>query len=123
ASMPAADTILARDLTGRNPDDSVNAIAYDKGAALLFTIEQAVGRERFDPYLRGYFNRHAFKPITTDLFVEDVREHLIQGDTSLDTALQLNAWLHEPGLPSNVFVPQSAAFDRVEAQAQAFTTG
>ncbi len=120
-AMPPADTVLAQDLAGRNPDDSVNAIAYDKGAALLFTIERAVGRERFDPYIRGYFNRHAFKPMTTALFLQDLREHLLQGDEALESSLQLQAWLHEPGLPSNAHVPQSAAFERVEAQAEAFT--
>lgn len=118
--MPATDTVLSLDLEGRNPDDSVNAIAYDKGAALLFTIERAVGRERFDPYVRGYFNRHAFQPMTTELFVQDLREHLLQGDEELESSLQLQAWLHEPGLPANVHVPQSAAFDRVDAQARSF---
>lgn len=122
-TLPATDTVLAQNLEGRNPDDAVNAIAYDKGAALLFTIEQAVGRERFDPYLRGYFNRHAFTPMTTALFLEDLREHLIQGDETLEASLQLQAWLHASGLPSNVHVPQSAAFDRVEAQATAFVGG
>ncbi len=29
----------------------------------LRTIEAAVGRERFDVYLRSYFDRHAFQPI------------------------------------------------------------
>lgn len=123
AGKPAADTVLALDLTGRNPDDSVNAIAYDKGAALLFTIERAVGRERFDPYLRGYFNRHAFTPMTTALFVQDLREHLLQGDDKLEASLDLQTWLYEPGLPPNVYVPQSSAFDRVEAQVQAFAKG
>lgn len=122
-TLPPADTVLALDLEGRNPDDSVNAIAYDKGAALLFTIERAVGRERFDPYLRGYFNRHAFTPMTTAMFVEDLREHLIQGDDALEASLQLDAWLHEPGLPSNAYVPQSSAFERVDAQVKAFVGG
>jgi leukotriene-A4 hydrolase len=122
-TLPPADTVLALNLEGRNPDDSVNAIAYDKGAALLFTIEHAVGRERFDPYLRGYFNRHAFTPMTTALFVEDLRDNLIQHDARLEASLQLDAWLHEPGLPSNAYVPQSAAFERVEAQAEAFVGG
>lgn len=122
-TMPAADTVLALDLAGRNPDDNVNAIAYDKGALLLFTIEHRVGRDRFDPWLRGYFNRHAFQPMTTELFVQDLREHLVQGDETLAASLQLDAWLHEPGLPADAWVPESPAFALVDAQVAAFTSG
>jgi leukotriene-A4 hydrolase len=123
ATLPADDTVLALDLTGRDPDVAMNAIAYDKGAALLFTIERTVGRERFDPYLRGYFNRHAFQPVTTLTLLADLREHLIQGDRDLEERLQLHSWLFEPGLPDNVHEPTSEAFARVEAQAAAFTKG
>ena len=53
------------DLKGRNPDDGMTEIPYSKGAALLRLIEQTVGRETFDAYLRSYFDRHAFQSITT----------------------------------------------------------
>lgn len=122
-TMPPADTVLALDLAGRNPDDNVNAIAYDKGALLLFTIEHRVGRDRFDPWLRGYFNRHAFQPMTTALFVQDLREQLVQGDETLGASLQLDEWLHEPGLPADAWVPESPAFALVDAQVAAFTSG
>ena len=52
--------MLHIDLAGRDPDDGMTSIAYDKGAAFLRTLEGRVGRERFDPFLRGYFDRHAF---------------------------------------------------------------
>ena len=42
------DQVLHIDLTGRNPDDGLTAIAYDKGAAFVRTIEATVGRARFD---------------------------------------------------------------------------
>ena len=44
------DTKLAIDLTGRNPDDGVTTIAYDKGFHFLRLIEQTVGREAFDAF-------------------------------------------------------------------------
>ena len=62
------DTMLHLDLTGRDPDDGVNDIAYEKGATFLRTIEAAVGRDTFDAFLRGYFDRHAFHSITTPSF-------------------------------------------------------
>jgi aminopeptidase N len=66
-------TILHLDLAGSDPDAGMNDIAYEKGAAFLRTIEQAVGRERFDAYLRSYFDRHAFQPMTATLFLADLR--------------------------------------------------
>lgn len=55
------DTKLKLNLRGRNPDDAVGDIAYEKGFCLLKTIENAVGRQRFDAFVTNYFNTHAFK--------------------------------------------------------------
>ena len=70
------DTRLHIDLKGRNPDDGLTEIAYEKGAAFLRTIEAAVGRERFDAWLKGWFERHRFEPVTSAIFLADIREHL-----------------------------------------------
>jgi aminopeptidase N len=32
-----------------------------------------VGRERFDAWLRAYFDRHAFQPMTSARFLADLR--------------------------------------------------
>ena len=98
-------------------------MAYEKGAALVRTIEHAVGRDRFDPWLRGYFNRHAFTSITTQEFVADLQQELIRGDTSLRDALNLPAWLDQPGLPANAAPVQSPAFAQVEGEARRFAQG
>jgi hypothetical protein len=121
ASSP--DTILHIDLAGRNPDDGMTEIPYEKGAALLKLLEGTVGRTRFDAYLRSYFDRHAFQPITTALFAEDVRTHLLAGDAALEQKLKLEEWLYKPGLPDNAPRPTSPALQTVEQQAKAFTGG
>jgi len=117
------DQVLHLDLTGRNPDDGVTSIAYDKGAAFVRTIEATVGRPRFDAWLRGYFDRHAFTSLTTAEFLEDLRANLIRGDADLERRLQLHAWLEEPGLPGNATTPASDAFVRVEQQVERLTSG
>ncbi len=121
--MSAPDTRLHLDLASRDPDAGMTDVAYDKGAAFLRTIERIVGRERFDAWLRGYFDRHAFQPMTTEVFLADIRKHLIRGDAQLEAQLMLNEWIYEPGIPSNAQAPQSPAFERVETQARAFASG
>jgi leukotriene-A4 hydrolase len=117
------ETILHLDLTGRDPDDGATQIPYEKGAKFLETIEAAVGRERFDPYLRSYFDRHAFQPITSAAFLADVRANLIKGDAELEKKLLLDEWVYQPGLPANAAAPRAEALDRVHAQAKAFAGG
>jgi leukotriene-A4 hydrolase len=119
----AADTRLHLDLAGRDPDEGTNDIAYEKGAAFLRTIEAAVGRPRWDAYLRSYFDRHAFQPMTTEGFLADLRANLIRGDAALEQRLQLDRWAFQPGIPENAVVPRSGAFARVEAKARAFAQG
>ncbi|KAK0361095.1 hypothetical protein LTR94_024686 [Friedmanniomyces endolithicus] len=119
-SLPANDTRLHLNLLGRDPDDGMSTIAYDKGAAFLRTIEETAGREPFDAWLRGYFDRNAYRPMTTAMFLEDIRAHLIKGDAALEQALQMDAWVYQPGLPSNAKAPVSNAFAPVDAAAVAF---
>lgn len=119
ASLPPADTRLKLDLAGRDPDDGMTDVAYEKGAAFLRTIERIVGRERFDTWLRGYFERNAFRPMTTERFLEDIRAHLLQGDAALENRLMMDAWIYQPGMPSNWVPPVSDAFAPVDAAAQA----
>lgn len=120
ASLPAADTRLKIELDGRDPDDGLTDIAYEKGALFLRTIERVVGRERFDAWLTGYFDRNAFRPMTTEQFLADIREHLTRNDPVLEQQLQMNAWIYQPGLPSNAVAPTSPAFAPVDAAAVAF---
>jgi leukotriene-A4 hydrolase len=119
----APDTRLHLDLAGRDPDAGMTNVAYEKGAAFLRTIEQAVGRERWDAYLRSYFDRHAFQPMTTAGFLADLRANLVRGDAALEQRIGIDQWAFQPGVPANAVAPRSDAFTRVEAQARAFTGG
>ena len=118
-----ADTRLHLDLKGRDPDDGMADIAYEKGAAFLRTIEQAVGRERFDAWLRSYFDRYAFQPTSASRFLEDIRANLINGDAALEQKLMLDQWVYQPGIPTNAAPPPTAAFASVDQAVKAFAAG
>jgi aminopeptidase N len=97
------------------PEGGVSGIVYDKGATFLRTIERTVGRERWDAYLRSYFARHAFQPMTSARFLADLRANLIRGDQALERRLMLDQWVYQPGMPANVVRPEAAAFAEVDA--------
>ncbi len=92
--LDGRDTWLKLDLAGRNPDDGMTAIAYDKGYFFLRMLEERVGRQQWDAFLRGYFEQFAFRSMTTEAFLEYMDEHL---DVDVDT----RAWVYAPGLPDN----------------------
>jgi leukotriene-A4 hydrolase len=104
-------------------DGGATGIIYDKGAVFLRTIERTAGRERWDAYLRSYFDRHAFQPMTSALFLADLRENLVKGDKALEQKLKLDDWVYKPGLPANVARPDPAAFAEVDKAVSAFNAG
>jgi len=117
------DTRLHIDLKGRHPDEGLTDIAYEKGAAFLRTIEVAVGRDRFDEWLKGWFERHKFQPVTSSMFLADIRQNLIKGDQALEARLQLDKWVNDPGVPDNLAPADAAAFASADAAVAAFKAG
>ncbi len=119
---------LQRAMKERKPEEltlqgSATSVEYIKGEAFLRTLEHAVGRERWDAWLRGYFDRYAFQPQTTARFLADLREHLVKGDKALEAKLQLDEWVYRPGIPSNAYHKASPALLEVDRQGAAFVGG
>ena len=114
-------TVLHLGLAGRDPDEGMTNIAYNKGAAFLRMLETAVGRGAFDTYLRGYFDRHAFGPMTTARFLADMKANLLGGDDARYRALQVDRWVYGAGVPSNYPTAVSDRFARVESRVAAWT--
>ena len=123
ASLPPGDQRLHIDLTGRNPDDGMTAVPYDKGAAFLRRIEEVFGRQRFDRFLQSYFDRHAFQSITTAKFLEDLDARLLAEDSAKAAQIDIDGWVNQPGLPENCPRPESQAFALVEAAVQTWHSG
>lgn len=117
------DTRLKLDLTGRDPDDGLTDIAYEKGAHFLKLIENNVGRQRFDSFLRHYFDEHAFKTMNTRDFLSYLDSHLIKGDKELAAKLRVNEWVYGTGIPSNVPRVDQDRFEKVDEQRGKFLKG
>ncbi|MDB5906892.1 MAG: aminopeptidase, partial [Massilia sp.] len=74
---PAKQALLTRDADTSSKTYTDDGLAYPKGAWLLRTLEQRAGRDVFDPFLRGWFDQHAFKSATTDEFVVYLKKNLL----------------------------------------------
>lgn len=117
------DTWLELDLEGRDPDEGPTKIPYEKGSLLLRLIEERVGLERFDDFLRAYFDRFAFESMDTPTFLAHLDAELLQPAGVSAEDLQLEAWVHGPGVPDNAPEFASDAFDLVDRQVAALLAG
>ena len=114
---------LAPELRYADPDESQGSVYYNKGQMLLSHLEGIFGRERFDRFLAGYFSHFQWQSITTEQFVGYLDQNLLQTDPGKFTLEQLAEWLHQPGLPAYVEIPQSDSLDRAAAAARAWASG
>ena len=117
------DTHLKIDLTGRDPDEGLTDVAYEKGALFLKLIENNVGRERFDAFLNQYFSDNTFKTMSTERFLTYLNEHLIKGDKALEEKLNIDAWVYGPGIPKNAPRADMERFSKVDAERERFLKG
>ncbi len=102
-------TRLRTSLAGVDPDDAYSQVPYEKGCLLLVALEEAVGREAFDRFLRSYLGTFRFRSITTDDFIALC-------DKEMPGALEkINGreWIDGPGVPANAPVAKSAKLDAV----------
>ena len=119
----ADDTRLKIDLEGRNPDEGVTDVAYEKGYFFLRHLESLAGREKFDAFLREYFKANAFESMTTRGFVQYLHEHLLEPENIEVTDQTYQAWIFEPGIPESMPQIDSERFNEVERQLEAWKKG
>jgi leukotriene-A4 hydrolase len=123
ARLEDRDEILHIDLTGRDPDEGSTDVPYEKGALFLRHLEQTFGRERFDRFLRSYFDHFAFQSITTSQFLDYLKTNLLNENPTLSARVPIDEWINQPGIPAGAPNPMSPAFDRVEEQANRWMRG
>lgn len=112
------DTKLKLDLEGRNPDDGVTSIPYDKGYFFLRLMEETVGRERFDEFLKNYFQGHKFEVMTTEEFISYLKENLLSEEEY--ASVRVDEWIYETGIPNNLPEVPSDRFAAVSAIVTSF---
>lgn len=118
-----ADTKLYLDLKGRDPDDGLTDVAYEKGALFLIHIERIVGREKFDTFLKNYFQSNAFKTMDTKRFIEYLNSNLIKGDKKLEEEINADAWIYETDLPKDIPSITSSKLENVNLVLKDFSVG
>lgn len=112
-------THLRNDLEGVDPDEVYSLVPYEKGAQFVLLLEDAVGRERFDVFLRRYIDTFRFQSITTDEFLEFLEREL----PGVYDRVRGSEWVDGPGMPDNELPVTSAAVDDARALAAGWTGG
>ena len=99
AVLKPADQALAIDLRDRNPAEAFSEVPYEKGRLFLTYLDAKFGRERFDAFLRAYFDHFEFKSIDTEDFLQYLKENLLDrypGVVTMDQATGLGPWPRPP---------------------------
>lgn len=117
ATLKPEDQKLHVDLNGRDPEEGVTLVPYVKGALMLRAIENEVGREKFDAFIRAYFDNFAFQSITTEMFEKYLTEKL--------PGLKLNVkeWIYQPGLPASTPQLESTLLKNVDVALESWKQG
>jgi hypothetical protein len=106
-----------------HPDDAFSQVAYVKGQFFLMFLEERFGRDKFDAFLKGYFDHFAFQSVNTEQFIKYLHDELHADNPDALTREELQEWVYQPGLPATAADPKSDAFDKVAAQSADWVAG
>jgi leukotriene-A4 hydrolase len=110
-------------LAGRDPDDGLTGVPYEKGQWFLRWLEESFGREQFDPFVRAWFDSHAFQSVGTDQFLAFLEKELIAKHPGKVSMAQVMQWVDQPGVPSFAAQAQSENFTRVDQLIKQYNGG
>jgi len=123
ASLSPKDQWLAIDLRDRDPDEAFSSVPKEKGRLFLTYLDAKFGRERFDAFLRGYFEHFSAKSVTSEQFVNYLQENLLDRFPGIVARDQVMAWVGGPGIPPDAVLPTSDVFAAVDAARIAWAGG
>jgi aminopeptidase N len=96
AARPELTQLRTR-LAGIDTDEAFSIVPYEKGYLFLRALEDAVGRPRFDGFVRAWLDAHRFGAVTTDDFLAFASAQLPDALARVDA----RRWLDEPGLAAD----------------------
>jgi leukotriene-A4 hydrolase len=123
ATRDPKDQWLAIDLRDRDPEEAFSSVPCEKGRLFLTYLDVKFGRERFDAFLRGYFDHFSSKSVTSEQFVNYLQENLLNRFPGIVARDQVMAWAFGPGIPADAVLPSSDAFAGVDAARAAWAGG
>ena len=112
-------TRLENDLEGVDPDSVYSVVPYEKGFLLVALMEQTLGREAFDGFIREYMDHFRFQSLTTPEF-EAYVERTAPG---LLARVDARRWIHGEGIPDTAPAFPSATLDTLWSLADGFADG
>jgi leukotriene-A4 hydrolase len=117
--MDSDPTRLKYSQEGIDPDDVFSTIPYEKGAAFITLLDEAVGREAFDAFIKRYIHTFQFQSLTTEDFLAFLEEHL----PDATKRVPVKDWIYEPGYPATGPVYRSTLVETVDAALAAHAGG
>lgn len=99
----------------KDPDENSSATVYTKGAWFLQFLEERYGRDKFDPFLKEYFNHFAFQSINSAQFAKYAQQNLLLKYPNIVSQAEFDAWLYEPGIPPTAPQTQARRFGVVDS--------
>lgn len=117
------EQVLKLDLRGRDPYDGFTAVAYDKGFLFFKMLENELGRDKLDAFMRKYFDHFMFQSMTTERFLAYLKAELLGGDEGAYQKLLIDQWVYQPGVPANAPVVRSRLLEEVDRAVAEWNAG
>ncbi len=123
ANSPPLERLCAGRADGPGGCAGAGRLAQAKGRLFFATLAASVGRARFDEFARRWFAAAAGRPVDTAGFEHFLANRLIDPNRPSVRRADLDEWLHDPGVPSAVALPDAAPLRAVDAVRSAWLAG
>ncbi len=104
---------------GSDPDEFYSLVPYEKGFLFVALMEETVGREKMDVFVKKYIEHFAFTSLTTAEFEDFLNKEL----PGVAEKMGADEWIHQPDLPTNAPVFASARLEMLEGLAKGWSDG
>ncbi len=104
---------------GSDPDEFYSLVPYEKGFLFVALLEETVGREKMDGFVKKYIDHFAFTSLTTAEFEAFLAAEL----PGVAEKMRAEEWIHQPDLPDNAPVFASERLEMLQDLANGWSDG